>query len=534
MLKTLLKKQITEIFRGYFYNYKTNKKRSALATAGYIVLFTLLMVGLLGGMFGYLAYNISTALAAAGVEWLYFTLMGLIAIVMGTFGSVFNTYAGLYLAKDNDLLLSMPIPANIIIISRLLSVYIMGLMYSGVVMIPAMVVYFITVSAGASTIFGSVMLMLDISVFVLTLSCALGWVVAKISLKLKNRSFITVIVSIVFMGIYYFVYFKAQDVINDLVMNAAIYGEKIKAAAYPAYLMGKAGTGDIPAVLAVTAAVAALFALMWVLISRSFIKIATSAGSTAKKKYKEKAARVSSAESALLRKEFGRFFGSANYMLNCGMGILMLAIFGGALLIKGSAIFSALNGIFAGDYKGAVPVLICSAVCAVASMNDMAAPSVSLEGKNLWLIQSLPVTPWQVLRAKLLVQLILTAAPVAFCILCVCAVYPISAGEVSFIIAYPLIFTVFSALSCLTLGLKMANLTWTSEITPIKQSGAVGLALITGPVYSIIVGGGYFLFGYLIGFPIYMGAWEIITAALCAFLYAWLKKKGTAVFTELK
>ena len=41
----------------------------------------------------------------------------------------------------------------------------------------------------------------------------------------------------------------------------------------------------------------------------------------------------------------------------------------------------------------------------------MAAPSVSLEGKSLWLLQSLPVTPWQVLRAKLSVQLLLTSAP---------------------------------------------------------------------------------------------------------------------------
>ena len=40
---------------------------------------------------------------------------------MGAFGSVFNTYSSLYLAKDNDLLLSLPIPLRVIISSRLLS-----------------------------------------------------------------------------------------------------------------------------------------------------------------------------------------------------------------------------------------------------------------------------------------------------------------------------------------------------------------------------------------------------------------------------
>ena len=49
------------------------------------------------------------------MDWLYFTLMGLVAIFLGAFGSVFNTYSSLYLAKDNDLLLSLPIPLRVII-----------------------------------------------------------------------------------------------------------------------------------------------------------------------------------------------------------------------------------------------------------------------------------------------------------------------------------------------------------------------------------------------------------------------------------
>ena len=34
------------------------------------------------------------------------------------------------------------------------------------------------------------------------------------------------------------------------------------------------------------------------------------------------------------------------------------------------------------NQPGSAAVLLCTAVCVVASMNDMAAPSVSLEGKN--------------------------------------------------------------------------------------------------------------------------------------------------------
>ena len=137
MLKLLIHKQLSEIFRAYLYDAKKNKTRSKGATAAYIVLFVLIMAGMLGGMFTYLSLSICEPLSAAGMDWLYFALMGLIAILLGSFGSVFNTYSGLYLAKDNDLLLSMPIPVGVIMTARLLVVYIMGLLYSGVVIIPA-------------------------------------------------------------------------------------------------------------------------------------------------------------------------------------------------------------------------------------------------------------------------------------------------------------------------------------------------------------------------------------------------------------
>ena len=215
MLKILLKKQLAEIFRSYFYDAKKNKARSKGAVIAYMVSFVVLMAGLLGGMFTALSVSLCTPLVSAGMGWLYFAIMGLIAVVLGVFGSVFNTYAGLYLAKDNDLLLSMPIPVGAIMASRILGVYIMGLMYSGIVIIPAAVVYMIQAASAAAEFIGPVLLAVLISVLVLTLSCALGWVVAQISKKLKNRSFITVIISLLFLGAYYFIYFLSLIHISE-------------------------------------------------------------------------------------------------------------------------------------------------------------------------------------------------------------------------------------------------------------------------------------------------------------------------------
>ena len=523
MLKTLVKKQLMEIFRSYFYNAKTNKKRSTAGIIAYILLFAALMIGL-GGMFTGLSVSLCAPLTQAGMGWLYFALMSLLAIFLGAFGSVFNTYSGLYFAKDNDLLLSLPIPVRTLMASRLLTVYLMGLMYSAVVILPAVIVYWVTVSAAPMVLLGGVLLTALISIFVLTLSCALGWVVAKVSRKLKHKSFITVIFSLAGLAIYYFFVFKAQTAMEALVAKAAFYGEKVKGAAHPLYLVGCVGTGDGRAMLLVTLAVAVLFALMWALLAHSFLKLSTATGASGRAVYRERALKRQSADAALFKKELARFTASPNYMLNCGLGILLLPVAGVALLIKGGELLPLLQMAF-GDRGGCVEVLLCTGVCTIAAMNDMATPSVSLEGKNLWLAQSLPLTPWQVLRAKLKVQLALTAIPALVPLVCMAFVLPLTPA-LPLIFVTALSYIAFSACLGLTLGVMRANLTWTNELAPIKQSLAVTIAMFGGWAYALLLAGLYLLLGWRIGAAVYLALFSAATIAAALALLKWLKTKG--------
>lgn len=534
MLRTLLKKQIGEIFRSYFYDAKKNKARSFAQTIAFTALFVLLMVGLLGGVFAYLAYSMCAPLADVGMSWFYFTILSLIAIALGVFGSVFNTYSGLYLAKDNDLLLSMPIPTGVIIASRLLAVYLMGLMYSAIVIVPAVIVYFIVVPLTFSAVVGSILLIIDISIFVLILSCLLGLVVAKISVKLKNKSFITVFISLIAIAAYYFVYYKAQAWISELVSGAAVYGEKLRGKAYPLYLLGRTGVGDVTAMIIITASVAVLFGLTWLVLSKSFTGIATSVStsSVSKSRIKEKAAHRKSPGAALLGREFARFTASPNYMLNCGLGILFIPIIGVLLLVKGSALVETINDALGVGYNFPA-VLACAAACAAASMNDMTAPSVSLEGKTLPITQSLPINPWHILRAKLLMQTILTDIPLIFCSVCILAAVPCDIPTAVLTLLIPLLFSAFSACLGLALGLKRPNLTWTSEIMAVKQGLAVMITLFGGMIYSLAIGVIYFIGGFNIGATIYLSAVAAITAAATIPLFIWIKKKGSKIYSEL-
>lgn len=532
MLGVLLKKQLAEVFRGYFYNAKKNKMRPKWAIAAWFVFFGVIMVGVLGGMFTALSLALCRSLTGAGMGWLYFLLMGSVAVAIGAFGSIFNTYAGLYLSKDNDLLLSLPIPVRTIIAARLINVYLMGAMYAATVLLPALIVYWAVAGATAARVICGVALLVIVTLIVLLLSTLLGWVVAKISQKLKNRSFATVFASLLFIGAYYFVYFRANGVIKDIAMNAAIYGARIKGAARGLYLFGRIGEGDWAATAIFLIATAALCALVWRLLTRSFLSVATSGGKSAKARYTEKTARQRTAFGALLGKEFARFTASANYMLNCGLAILLMPACGVLLLIKGRALVAAIGAALSG-IPGSTAIILSALLCLIATMNDMAAPSVSLEGKSLWIAQSLPVAPKSVLRAKACMQLILTEVPLLFAAICAAVILDAPVAVRLLACAMPLCYAAFSALFNTVIGVNMPVLNWTNEVAPIKQSGGVAIALFGGWVVVLAFGGLYLLVGYKLGAAAYLAAWIALLGVASALLLRWLDMKGAAAYMAL-
>ena len=198
--------------------------------------------------------------------------------------------------------------------------------------------------------------------------------------------------------------------------------------------------------------------MMWFLRSKSFLQVATATGKVSKVVYHKKTMKQESVTKALLFREFKHFTSSPGYMLNSGLGIFLMPICAVALLWKGRKIFTMLNGMFG-----------------------------SQEGKSLWIAQSLPVTPWQVLRAKLDMQLILNSMPVMLCMICTAVVCPFKIGQFVMMILQVLSYVFVMAVFGLFMGVIKPVLTWTNELTPIKQSASVMITMFGGFGYTALL-----------------------------------------------
>ena len=183
--------------------------------------------------------------------------------------------------------------------------------------------------------------------------------------------------------------------------------------------------------------------------------------------------------------------------------------------------------------SGVLPVLACAVCCMMGFMVDITAPSVSLEGRTLWQLQSLPVTSWQVLRSKLELHLALSTGPTLFCVITAAVIVPATLAQKLLIVATALLFMVLIAMLGLCLGLKMPILNWTNEMYPIKQSASVAITIFSGMGLAAAIGGVYLLVGESFVPTAYLGFVSLLLLAADAALFLWLRGPGAKRFSEL-
>ncbi|MBS7262394.1 MAG: hypothetical protein KIG36_02170 [Eubacteriales bacterium] len=532
MLRILLKKQIFELLRGILYDKKHNTMRSGGAVAGFIALFLFVFASAAFAFVG-MSVALSPLFDLPDTKWVFFAFMGTVAVVIGVMGSVFITVNSLYHARDNDLLLSMPVSVNAILVSRLLTVYLMDAVFVAVVLFPSTIYYFIHVPQTALTVVSAILFYVLVTLLVLALCCALGWVVARISTHVRNKSVVTTVLTVVFLSIYYVIYFNINTLLSGFVTNIVQNGVTITPLLEPLYRFGRAGAGDGIALAGLAVLVLALVALVGFLLNRSFIRIVTTSTAGPRSREELTTEKITPVRRALRNRELKHFVSSAAYMTNCGIGLLFLPAVGIFSLFKGPDLTAAL------DKAGLIhllPGLAATALMFLMSTNDITAPSVSLEGKSLWIAQTLPVRPEFFLRAKLETASLLTLPSMLLSVVLLSIGLRLSWLDAILLAALGTATSLFLSALGLALNLRNPDFQWTNEIYPIKQSMPVMVSIFGGMGLAIVVGGLCVLGGFLFG-PVFGQAAAAFFAALLTLvsllLRRWIYEKGAAQFAQV-
>ena len=534
MFKALLRKQLLSLFSGIFQDKRRGKRRGVLGTIGFAFIFVILFFSIFMMYMG-LSDALCDAFVSAGMAWLYFAMMGLMGLVVAVIGSAFMSYSALFQAKDNELLMSMPIPAGAILFTRMLVIWFMGFLFELPAIAAAFIQYRITTGSGNAGI--AILLTLFTSFFILALCCLLGWLVAILMSKVSNKNTATVVFTLVFLGGYYAIYFRIQKILQEIIAAGDRIGSAIKGWVYPVYQFGLAGSGDWGALVKYCLICVVTLAIVYWVISKSFIKIATANHGAVKKEYKATEQKAESLGKALIRKELRHFVNSPAYLLNAGLGIIAMPILAVVLFVKRSALLPALpilEQIVPGE--GMIAIGCLAVCCLLTTLNDITAPSISIEGKTLWITQSMPIDLKEFLMAKERLQLLLTCIPAIFPVIACALVFKVNLVNTILMLAGVMTFIEMMAALGLALNLKMPKLDWANETAAVKSSLSALIAIFGGWALAALPVLGVLLLrrlGLDVTVQVQLIIWVVIFTLVARLLNSFIIKKGPEIIRSL-
>ena len=200
------------------------------------------------------------------------------------------------------------------------------------------------------------------------------------------------------------------------------------------------------------------------------------------------------------------------------------------MAVKRAQLIMLLDAIGTG-YAG---VLVGLIVCALASMVFISAPSISLEGKSLWVMQTMPIRGGTVLRAKAAMHIMITAPAAVLCTAAMGIILEANALDCIAAALLAVAFTVFTAYFGVALNLKFHRFDWINETAAVKSGMSVMLAMFGSMAILAIPALLYALLAAeYIGAAAYMALWAAIFAAVSMAFDGWFKKHGDEKYAFL-
>lgn len=480
----LLKLQFRALIAGLF--RRKNGKKSTNPVILVLLGLLLFYVGAVFlGMSAMIAISLCGPLVEAGADAVYFGIFAVMAFAINVFLSARLTETRLFESTDNELLLAMPIPPRAILASRMLFLFLSDLLFTLIVLLPAGVVYLFY---GRVSVLGVVAYFLGLMVLPclsLALSCLIGWLLALVSSRLRNKSLLPTVLTLLFLGVYFAVYSQAQAILAMIVTNVEHSVQAIKTWLFPFWCFGAAITENPLWLLPVIAVSVIPFLLVLFILDRSFIMIATENRGAKKIQYKERRVKEANAVTAFRRREFSRLFSSAPYLINVGLSNVFFLAAGVFLLIRRD-MMAGLGEQFSsfGMPAGLLPALMLGGALFLSSMALMGACEISIEGKTIWIAQTLPTDGRAPLLGKLSAALLFYFPAALF--FSICAVFAMRPGVIwsLLLLLTPLVFLTFVTVLGLLMNISFPNLTWTDETAAVKQGSSILFTMLIG--YGVI------------------------------------------------
>ena len=427
--------------------------------------------------------------------------------------------------NDADFLLSLPIKKRDIIISKLINKYLFDLFFSFTMLMPYIILYEVTapIFSAKVLIFG-IIATLILPLLSVGVSQIMDYIVVKLFNKVKAgnilKSLIPTLIYIVLLVL--------------MLIKTSGYGT-VKFESMEAYFQDRWFANQVltfifdQTLVSILVFVAITFIpsivgiLLYINIYGKNFGVYSNEKSTFELKEKQKPF------NHLLKKEVKSYFSTPAYLVNTIIGPILIVVAAIASAIFGIDKIIETIGVSASGVDGSY--LFALVINACIAMTCISCVSVSLEGKTLWFLHSLPISTNQIFFAKLFIPLIVTLPSILIASMIIGIVLK-SIISALIIFGIALLYLLLNDISGLMINLWLPKMNWENEMQVVKQSLSVLLAMVFNMVAAVIPVILYLIFKLNISWIALISV--IIYFVLLVIFTCLLFTKGKKLFNQLK
>lgn len=496
LLKTLLL-STSQINKLKYCNDKKKKGKIIGGIVGVVVIYLLIMGFAILTCIG---YGVTGMIDAAPV------MCALIISLLAFVFTLFKTNGYLFNFKEYDMLMSLPFEPKKIAACKFLYMYIKSMAWHVSISLAMMIGYGIFAKPAFYVYIIWAVLTVFLPIIPTLIASFFGFIIARIFAGFKKRNILQTIFTFIFIILAFSSRFIIQSMFeNDKVKETLQSAYDMTAGAAKIYLPAGWFSNAITAVniLSIVLLIGVsvvLFIVLFAIVGRSYRKINSQLKNhAAARNFKMKSQKKKSILNTIAYKEFKRLTGSTTYMTNGAMGVILATILGVVTLLIGfDSIISLVAKGAKFDYsvvQPAIPFIIFFFI----GMVSTTCCSPSLEGKNYWIIQSLPIDKRKVYQGKMLFNMYMQVPFMVLATLCMC----ISSGtpilDTILYLILGLSMCAFSTTWGCVCGIKHMKLEWENEIEVVKQGAAVTIYLLPNMFVTMIFSALSIFLGIIMG-----------------------------------
>ena len=433
--------------------------------------------------------------------------------------------------KDYDSLMSLPVSERDIVTSKIIVYSIMQYLYSFFLVIPAMLIHGYRIGAGVFYYIRAILCFLPFPLLPMVLSALIGIAFQKLTAGKRYGKLLQNGMTIAFfILVYYFSFSMGSAAGSGEGKGLRLGGLASFMPSAKWYVEGviNGGLMNILLLFGVGIAVYILFILIY---SRTIIRVnAQTMQGYHVANFRLKKVKRTSSLGALMRQEWQRYFNNFTYFMNTSVGMIILMVMSVYVIFIDNPIKDMIIQLMAeqGDVVARIWQTFVLVIASVGSMTCTTGVSISLEGKSLWILKSIPADVKEIFLAKILINLMLIMVPSTLSLLGLGIAFHLPPLYYLTGILMLAASALFISMLGLLINLRFPKLEFDREVVVIKQSLSAFLSIMI-PMFLAV---GIMVLFFMAGMNTFYWIMAFFVAAdlILAFL---LLKYGTERFKKL-